>query len=209
MTLIKKQSLGEEIANAVSHGVGALAGIAGLALLLVKSDSFAEVASSIIFGFGMILLYTMSTLYHSFRNGSTVKKVFQRFDHISIYALIGGTFAPIFILVIDKPLGWILLCIQWALIILGMVFKAVMIHKFAWIHLILFLVIGWSGLTLIGPLYDVSVNAFYYILLGGIAYTIGVLFYAFHWFKYAHFVWHIFVFLGTLFHFIAVFYYLF
>ena len=66
MTLIKKQSLGEEIANAVSHGIGALAGIAGLVLLLIKSDSFAEVASSIIFGFGMILLYTMSTLYHSF-----------------------------------------------------------------------------------------------------------------------------------------------
>jgi len=209
MSLINKQSLGEEIANAVSHGVGALAGIAGLVLMLVKADSGAEIASSIIFGFGMILLYTMSTLYHSFRNGTTVKKVFQRLDHISIYALIGGTFAPIFILVIDKPLGWILLAIQWTMIITGIVFKAVIIHRFAWVHIMLFLVLGWSGLTLIGPLYHTSVEAFYCILIGGIAYTIGVIFYVNRWFKYSHFVWHIFVFLGTLFHFFAVFFFIF
>lgn len=209
MKLLKKQSLGEEIANAVSHGVGALAGIAGIILLLIKSDSTAEIFSSIIFGLGMVMLYTMSTLYHSFRNGSTVKRVFQRLDHISIYALIGGTFAPIFILVIEKPLGWILLAVQWAFIILGIVLKAVMIHKFAWVHLILFLVIGWSGLTLIGPLYQVSSQAFNFILFGGISYTIGVIFYVFHLFKYSHFIWHLFVFLGTLLHFIAIYSYLF
>lgn len=209
MSLVNKQTLGEEIANSISHGIGALAGIAALVLMLIKADSTAEVVSSILFGFGIILLYTMSTLYHAFRNGSTVKKVFQRFDHISIYALIGGTFAPIFILVIEKPLGWYLLAGQWALIITGMVFKAVIIHKYAWIHLMLFLVLGWSGLTMIGPLYELSVQAFYFILFGGIAYTIGVLFYAFRLFKFTHFVWHIFVFLGTLFHFIAIYFFLF
>lgn len=208
MKLLKKQTLGEEIANAVSHGIGALAGIAGIILLLIKSDSTAEVFSSIIFGFGMVVLYTMSTLYHAFKTGSKVKNIFQRFDHISIYALIGGTFAPIFILVIDKPLGWILLGVQWAFITFGIVFKAVMIHKYAWVHLVLFLVIGWSGLTLVGPLYHQSVEAFYLILFGGVAYTIGVLFYVFHFFKYSHFVWHLFVFLGTLLHFFAIYIYL-
>lgn len=209
MKILKKQTLGEEIANAVSHGIGALAGIAGIILLLIKSDSTAEIFASIIFGLGMVMLYTMSTLYHSFRSGSTVKKIFQRLDHISIYALIGGTFAPIFILVVQKPLGWILLAIQWTFIILGIVLKAVMIHKFAWVHLILFLVIGWSGLTLVGPLYQVSSQAFYFILFGGISYTVGVIFYVFHLFKYSHFIWHLFVFFGTLLHFIAIYSYLF
>jgi hemolysin III len=208
MGLSKRQTLGEEIANAISHGVAGLFGIAGLILLLVKSSNTAEVFSSIVFGFGMILLYLMSTLYHSFRNGSTVKNVFKRFDHIGIYLLIGGTFAPIFILVIDKPMGWILLGVQWAIIILGTIFKAIKINKFSKIHLFLFLLLGWSGFTLIGPLYDVSVPAFYLILAGGISYTIGVLFYAFKWFKFSHFVWHLFVFIGTLLHFLAIYLYL-
>ena len=209
MKLLKKQTLGEEIANAVSHGVGTVFGITGLILLLIKSDSASELISSIFFGLGMVILYLMSTLYHAFKQGTTVKNVFKRFDHISIYALIGGTFAPIFILVIDKPLGWILLSAQWILIITGIVFKAVMIHKYSWIHLVLFLVIGWSGLTLIGPLFSLSPRAFYFILSGGIAYSIGVFFYAFHFFKYSHFVWHIFVFIGTFLHFLAIYVYLF
>jgi len=150
----------------------------------------------------------MSCLYHSFRSGSKVKNVFKRLDHISIYALIGGTFAPIFILVVNKPLGWILLAVQWALIILGIVFKAVKINRFSGIHLLLFLVLGWSGLTLVGELYSFSMPAFYFILAGGISYTIGVIFYVKKWFKFTHFIWHIFVFGGTLLHFIAVFGYL-
>jgi hemolysin III len=209
MGLSKKQTLGEEIANAISHGVAALFGIAGMILLLIKSSSGGEVASSILFGFGMIVLYTMSCLYHSFRTGSTVKSIFKRFDHIAIYFLIGGTFAPIFILVVDKPLGWYLLIGQWIIILLGTVFKAVFIRRFAVIHLMLYLLLGWSGLPLFGSLTRYSMGAFAFILAGGIAYTIGVLFYAFRWFKFSHFVWHLLVFLGSLFHFIAIYFYVF
>ncbi len=208
MNLIKKQSLGEEIANSISHGIGGMFGIAGLVLLLVRSDNGGEIASSIIFGLGMIMLYTMSSLYHAFKDGSTVKRVFKRLDHLSIYVLIGGTFAPIFILVVDKPLGWILLIIQWLLIALGITFKAVKVNKFQVVHLFLFLLLGWSGLTLIGPLYQLSHEAFFYILAGGIAYSIGVIFYAFRLFKYSHFIWHLFVLIGTISHFIAVFFYI-
>ena len=208
MKLSRIQSKGEEIANSVSHIVAGAFGLLGTVLMLVKARGFGEVMGAIVFGFGMIMLYTMSALYHAFREGSTVKRVFQRFDHIGIYLLIGGTFAPIFILAVEKPLGWILLVVQWIIITLGIVFKAVKIRKFAVLHLMLFLLLGWSGLTLVGPLYELSAGAFWLILAGGISYTIGVLFYAFNWFKFAHFIWHIFVFLGTLCHFIAIYHFL-
>lgn len=209
MALSKRQSLGEEIANAISHGVGGLLAITGLVLMLVKSNRMEETLSAIIFGFGMILLYTMSTLYHAFKNGSTVKRVFKRFDHLSIYALIGSTFAPIFILVIDKPLGWYLLIGQWLIIIAGIVLKAVKINKFTYVHLAMYLILGWSGVMFFGPLLTFSPMAFYLILAGGVAYTVGVLFYALHLFKYSHFVWHFFVIFGTAFHFFAVYLFLF
>ncbi|MFA5006700.1 MAG: hemolysin III family protein [Candidatus Izemoplasmatales bacterium] len=204
MKLSRVQSRGEEIANSVSHIAGGALALAGTVLLIVRARGVGEVMGAIVFGFGMIMLYTMSALYHAFREGSTVKRVFQRFDHIGIYLLIGGTFAPIFILVIEKPLGWFLLLGQWTIIVLGIVFKAVRIRRFALLHLTLFLLLGWSGLTLVGPLYATSAAAFWLILAGGISYTIGVLFYAFDWFKFAHFVWHVFVFLGTLLHFFAI-----
>jgi hemolysin III len=151
----------------------------------------------------------MSTLYHSFRNGTIVKNVFKRFDHISIYCLIGSTFAPVFILVVDKPMGWILLAVQWALIIFGIVLKAVKINKFAYLHLMSYLIIGWSGLGFFGPLYSVSQGAFFLILAGGLSYTIGVFFYAVRLFKFSHMVWHIFVFGGTVCHFLAFYLFLF
>lgn len=204
----KIQSLGEEIANAVSHGLGGLLGITALILMLVKSSDGYQVFGSIVFGVSMILLYTMSCLYHSFKKETTVKNIFKRFDHISIYILIGGTFAPIFIVAIDKPMGWIYLVIQWVIIALGIVFKAVKINRFQVLHVMLFLVLGWSGLTLAPTLINHYQNAFYLILLGGIFYSVGVFFYATRFFKYSHFVWHIFVLLGTVSHFFAIYLYI-
>jgi hemolysin III len=209
MDLDGKHTLGEEIANAISHGVSALFGLVALILLLIKGNTPEEIASGIIFGLGMIFLFTMSTLYHSFKRQSVVKNVFKRFDHLSIYILIGSTFAPVFIIVIDKPLGWILLAGQWVIIIVGIVLKATLINRFAILHLIAYLLLGWSALTLVGPLYQTSSTAFYLILAGGLSYTIGVLFYAFKWFKFSHLVWHIFVFGGTFFHFLAIYLYIF
>jgi hemolysin III len=205
----RKQTIGEEIANAISHGVSGLFGIAGMVLMLVKANNGGEVASAIIFGLGMIFLYTMSALYHAFAKDGVTKRVFKRFDHISIYVLIGATFAPIFILVVQKPMGWILLAVQWAIIILGIIFKAIKIYKFQVLHITAYLVLGWSALGLFGPLYQVSHPAFWLILAGGISYTIGVFFYATKYFKFSHFVWHLFVFAGTLLHFFAIYLYIF
>lgn len=204
----KMQSLGEEIANAISHGVGALLGIVGLILLLIKSNTTEEYVGSSIFGASMIILYLNSCLYHSFKNESTVKAVFKRFDHVSIYLLIGGTFAPIFLVALPSPLKWIMLGLQWAVITVGVVLKAVKVHKFQALHIALFLLLGWSGLFFVNRLFLFSVNAFWFILAGGISYSLGVIFYALRPFKYSHFIWHFFVIGGTLLQFFAIYFYL-
>lgn len=203
----KIQSLGEEIANAISHGVGALLGLTGLILLLIKSSTTEQYVGSSIFGVSMIILYLMSCLYHSFPPG-TAKEVFKRFDHVSIYLLIGGTFAPIFLIALPHPLKWIMLGAQWAVIIVGIVLKAVRVYKYQALHIVLFLLLGWSGLFFVKHLFEFSANAFWFILAGGLSYSIGVIFYALRPFKYSHFIWHFFVIGGTVFQFFAIYVYL-
>ena len=202
----KTQSLGEELANAISHGVAALLGIVGLVLLLVKSTNTSEYVGSAIFGASIIILYTMSCLYHSFPPGTT-KAVFKRFDHVSIYLLIGGTFAPIFLIALPSPLKWIMLAAQWSIIITGIVLKAVMVYRFQKVHIVLFLLLGWSGVFFMHKLAAFPYSL-WYILAGGVAYSIGVIFYALRPFKYAHFIWHLFVIAGTTLQFFAVYLYL-
>lgn len=217
MKLTHKQTLGEEIANAVSHGVMAIFGIVALILLLIKADRPIEVTSAIIFGFGMINLYTMSTIYHALFH-PTAKSVFQRFDHLSIYILIGGTFAPALLLLpeLQEPLwgihglglGPVLFIIQWILIIIGIVFKSIWIKKFAKLHVFIYLAIGWSALIFADQLLAYEANAFWFVFAGGVAYSIGVIFYAFPKIKYFHFIWHIFTSIGTVLQFIAIYGYL-
>lgn len=209
------QTIGEEIANAVSHGLMAIFGIVALILLLVKAESTTQVIAAIIFGFGIINLYTMSTLYHALFHPKA-KSVFQRFDHLSIYILIGGTFAPALLLLpgLQEPflgtvgLGIILFSVQWILIIIGIVFKSIWIKKFAKLHLFIYLAMGWSALIFVNQLLAYEPGAFWLVLLGGVAYSIGVIFYVFPKIKYFHFIWHIFTSLGTVLQFIAIFGYL-
>lgn len=200
---MKKTSLGEMIANAVSHGVGLLLAIAGLILLLIRASGTAEVLSSIVFGVSMILLYTSSTLFHSFpEKMRKTFRVFQRLDHSSIFLLIAGTYTPFLVLVINNTRGYVLLAFLWAITITGIVFKSIWIDKFKIFHLIIYLLMGWSVLFVYEDFF-LNINDYTFVLLGGISYTLGVAFYISR-FKYAHFVWHIFVLLGTLSHFIAI-----
>lgn len=211
------QTLGEEIANAISHGLMAIFGVIALILLLLKANTTLEYIAAIIFGSGIILLYSMSTLYHAFPNGRT-KRVFKRLDHLSIYILIGGTFAPPLLLLpgLREPLfgisflqkGLTLFVIQWVLITIGVVFKSVWIKKFSKLHVFIYLAMGWSALTFVGILLEYNKEAFYLVLSGGIAYTIGVIFYALPKIKYFHFIWHIFTAIGTILQFIAIYGYL-
>lgn len=211
------QTVGEEIANAVSHGLMAIFGVVAMILMLVKSDTTIEIISAVIFGFGMINLYTMSTIYHAMFH-PTAKSVFQRFDHLSIYILIGATFAPALLLLpeLQKPvfgidglgLGPILFIIQWILILIGVVFKSIWIKKFMKLHVFLYLAMGWSALIFIRQLFAYEQGAFWFLLSGGLAYSIGVIFYSLPKIKYFHFIWHLFTGLGTILQFFAIYLYL-
>lgn len=212
------QTIGEEVANSVSHGLMTVFGIVGLIMMLIKSTDEFQVASAIIFGISMIILYLSSTMYHAL-SFTGAKSVFKRFDHIGIYMLIGGTFAPIFLLLpaFRVPIfgmeGWItlglLLCIlQWLLIITGMVFKSIWVYKFQTMHIVIFLLLGWSGLYFMIDLYKYSPSTMWLILLGGLSYSIGVIFYKQSDKLYFHFIWHLFVGLGTILQFMAIYNYL-
>ena len=200
---MKKTSLGELIANAVSHGVGFLFAIAGLVLLLIKAEGTNEVLSSLVFGLSMILLYASSTLFHSFpEKMKRVFTVFQRLDHSSIFVLIAGTYTPFLVLLVNNTRGYILLGFLWGITVIGIVFKSIWISKFKYVHLAIYLLMGWSIMFVYNDFIQ-NVGDNYFVLAGGISYTLGVVFYVSK-FKYSHFVWHIFVFMGTLFHFFAV-----
>jgi hemolysin III len=145
-------------------------------------------------------------LYHALGNNAAKWKVFKRFDHISIYLLIGGTYAPILLGLetLQNPinntvltLGMLIFIIQWVLIIIGITVKSIWISKYHWLHIAIFLILGWSAAVFIKPVYDFNHVFFALVLLGGIFYTIGVVFYALSRVKYFHFIWHIFVILGT------------
>ncbi len=204
---LRPQFLGEEIGNAITHGIGFIMGVIGTIFLLIKSDTAAEYVGSAIFGFGMMMLYIMSCFYHAFKNGSTVKNVFKRFDHLSIYLLIGGTFAPILLCAASQPKGLIFFIIQWCIIAFGVVLKSINTKKYHVLHVVLYLLLGWSGLIFMPDLMALSTNLFMLILLGGIIYSLGVAFYAAQ-FKYAHFIWHFFCIAGTMVHFFAIYTYL-
>jgi len=205
---MKKTTLGELIANAISHGLGLLFAIAGLVLLIVKSNTTSEILSSITFGVAMIILYLSSTLFHSFpEKMKRVYSVFQRLDHSSIFILISGTYTPFLVLLIGTKEAYILLITLWIITIFGIVFKSIWINKFKVVHLGIYLVMGWSILFIVNEAYNQLGDAFLFVLLGGISYTVGVAFYVAR-FKYNHFVWHLFVLGGTVFHFIAVYGYL-
>ncbi|PKK98063.1 MAG: hypothetical protein CVV57_09030 [Tenericutes bacterium HGW-Tenericutes-2] len=217
MKIDNKQTLGEEIANAVSHGVMAIFGIVALILLLIKSDRAVEVTAAIIFGFGIINLYTMSTLYHALFHAGA-KNLFQRFDHLSIYILIGGTFAPALLLLpeLQRPLfgisglglGPVLFIVQWSLILVGVIFKSIWIRRYAKLHLFIYLAMGWSALIFVQQLFAYQPAAFFLVFGGGLAYSIGVAFYVFPKIKYFHFIWHIFTSIGTILQFVAIYVYL-
>ncbi len=202
---MRKTSLGELIANAISHGIGVLLSIAGLIILLVHASNTLETISAFVFGISMILLYLSSTLFHSFpEKMKRLFAVFQRFDHSSIFILITGTYTPFLILVVGNTKGYILLAILWLITIIGIVFKSIWIKKFKTIHLIIYLLMGWSGILVYHD-FMINIIHFDYVLLGGISYTIGVAFYISR-FKYSHFVWHLFVLMGTFMHFLAIYY---
>jgi hemolysin III len=205
----RKLTIGEEIFNSITHGIGTLLSIAALVLLIVfaaiKGNAW-HVVSFSIFGSTLVLLYLASTLYHSFTK-EKVKNLFARFDHAAIFLLIAGTYTPFLLTAIRGPFGWTLFGIIWAVAIAGVVIRSIYLTRFRKLMVGLYLAMGWMFVVAIGPMMknlpDISLL---FLLLGGIFYSIGVVFYSWRSLKYGHGIWHLFVLAGSIMHFFAVIY---
>jgi len=197
----------EEIANAITHGIGACLAIASLVILIVFAaihGSAWHVVSFSIFGATLVILYLASTLYHSLTHKGA-KKLFRKFDHISIYLLIAGTYTPFCLAALQGWVGWTLFGIVWGCAILGTVVKSIQTGKFEVLSTIMYVMMGWVVLFAIKPLYDsISAQAFIFLILGGVFYTAGTFFYVKDKVKYFHSIWHLFVLTGSTMHFFAV-----
>ena len=203
-----KRSLLEEIGNAVTHGVGALFAIAGLVLLLLKARTPVGLFCAIVYGLCLVLMFLMSCLYHSFRWGTKVKRLWRRFDYISIYLLIGGTFTPMWLLFWRGQTGTLFCIIQWVLILLGVTFVAIFgPGRPRVLHPVLFVVLGWCGLFFIPRMFRENLPLFLFTLIGGVIYTVGIIPFALKR-KGAHFLWHFFVFFGAVVHWFGIYFFL-
>jgi hemolysin III len=205
------QSLGEEIANSVSHGVGLLVALIGIPYLLQRAARTGDrvfMAANGIFVATIVILYLNSTLYHALPRGKT-KHVFRIIEHISIFFLIAGTYTPFTLGVLRGPWGWTLFGLIWALALAGVTLKLARGVRHPIMSTALYLLMGWVVLIAIQPLwFRMPHMGFVWILLGGLAYSGGVIFYAIDYrLRYSHFIWHLFVLAGTLLHYYAVFWY--
>ncbi len=203
----RPQSLGEEIANSVSHGMALLAAIIGAPFLIVAARDFgaANVVGASVFAATMILLYLTSTLYHALRPGR-LKRVFRKLDHSAIYFFIAGSYTPFALGALGGPWGWTLFGVVWTLAVAGTVLKTFNRLSHPWLSTGLYLLMGWLVLIAAVPLVEhVPLPGIVLLVAGGIAYTAGVAFYLLDSrLRYAHAVWHGFVTAGTGFHFFAV-----
>jgi hemolysin III len=200
----------EEIANAITHGIGSALSIAALVLLIVFSSLYGNawhIVSFTIFGSTMLFLYTSSTLVHSFPDGK-VKDFFEILDHSAIYLFIAGTYTPFMLVVVKGALGWTLFGIVWGIAIFGVVFKAFFTKKFLFLSTLIYILMGWLIVFAWNPLTDaLSSDGLMLLIYGGILYTVGTIFYVWRSFPYHHAVWHLFVLAGSTLHFFAVFKY--
>lgn len=192
-----KRSRGEEIANAVSHGIGALLSAFAFALMLSHAVSVAERVGAIVYFSGLFLMFSSSCLYHAFRHGGALKRLFRRFDYASVYVLIGATFCPILLNLAGGEDRGVFLALQWGVIILGVTFVfALGPARFVAAHVSLYLLLGWSALLII-PFLRVAGDGFLaFTLIGGVIYTLGVIPCAVDK-RATHFVWHLFVLAGA------------
>jgi len=206
----RPQSLGEEIANSISHGVGLLAALVGAPVLViaaVERGDTAGIVGASVFATTMLLLYLASTLYHALPR--RVGPVFQILDHGAIFLLIAGTYTPFTLGALRGPWGWTLFGLVWGLACAGIVLNSVGLVGYPKLSTWLYLAMGWIALIAAKPFWlHVPMRGLFWLLAGGIAYTAGVAFYAVDKrVRYSHFIWHLFVIAGTACHFIAVLWY--
>jgi hemolysin III len=203
-------TVGEEIANSLSHGAGLALAIVGTPILIIAAVRYGSAWNTVgvsVFAASMISLYLASTLYHALTHNKA-KRFFRLLDHGAIFILIAGTYTPFTFGVLRGPWGWTLFGLVWGLAIVGLVKKALFGARYVWLSVGLYLVMGWLC-VIAAPqiLQRVPLSGLAWLLAGGIAYTGGVGFFAAHRVRYAHFAWHLFVIAGTVCHFFAVLWY--
>ena len=200
-------TLAEDIANSITHGVGAALSIAGLSLLVVfaamNGDPWRIVSFSI-YGATLVILYLASTLYHSIQS-PRVRPIMRRFDHIAIYLLIAGTYTPFTLVVLRGALGWVLFGIVWGCAVAGIIMKLHSVDRHEVISVILYLAMGWVGIIAVKPVLEAMplVGALG-MVAGGVFYTAGVAFYVWNRLPYNHSIWHCFVLAGSACHFFVI-----
>lgn len=207
MSKFKKYTLGEEIFNSVTHGVGAGLSIAGTVLLIVFSAIYGNawaVVSSAIYGASLIILYTMSTLYHSLTN-EKAKKFFQIMDHNTIFLLIAGTYTPITLYILGGVVGWVLFGIVWGAAVIGITANSINLEKAKIPSIFCYVATGWVIIFAIKPLMaKIPFISGLFLIIGGAFYTLGIIFYAIKKVKYLHSVWHLFTIGGSVFHYFSI-----
>lgn len=201
----------EEIANSVTHGCGIVASIAGLVLMTVFSalhGTVWHVVSTTIFGATLVLLYTSSTLYHSFRN-EALKHLLQKFDHAAIFLLIAGTYTPFLLVTLRGPWGWSLFGVVWGLAVVGVTLKFWFAGRYRLVSTLIYIGMGWLVMVAIKPLMAALPSGGLKLLVaGGLCYTGGAAFYLWKKLPYHHAIWHLFVLGGSVCHWAAVFIYI-
>jgi len=203
-----RYTLGEEIFNSVSHGVGALLAVVGASVIVTLAACFGDwlsVTACVVYGLSLVILYTMSTLYHAFPF-EKVKRVFRVFDHASIFILIAGTYTPLCLLSLrGNPRGLLVAGVVWLCAVAGIVMNAVSLEKARRVSLILYIVMGWAVVVVLRDIAAaLSGPGFWLLLAGGISYTGGIVFYAAKKTRFMHSVWHLFVLLGSVLHYLCV-----
>lgn len=206
----KLYDLKEEIANGVTHGLGAVASIVGLAVLVgyaAMNGDAQDVTAVAVFGGSMILLYTSSTLYHSVPHAGA-RRVFKVLDHASIYILIAGTYTPFALISLRGALGWEVFAIIWSLAGAGVIFKLFFTGKFDKLSTLIYLAMGWL-VVFYGKAVMAAVpeNGMWLLFAGGMSYTLGVVFYVWDRLPFNHAIWHLFVLGGTVLHFFSILFY--
>lgn len=204
----RPQRLGEEIANAIVHGIGVGLSITALVLLLAFAARHGDawrIVSFSIYGATLFFLYMSSTMYHSLAHPQA-KRIFKIFDHASIFMLIAGTYTPIALVTLRGPWGWTIFGLIWALAIGGIIAKVFLIEKYKRLSVLLYIAMGWLIVIAIKPMLTLApAGLLTWLVLGGLCYTFGVLFYAIKKPPYFHFIWHLFVLAGSICHFFGIF----
>ena len=207
---LPKYTLAEELTNSISHGIGACLSVAALVLCIVQAatkGTAAGVVGASIYGSTLIILYCMSTLDHAITN-EKARCVFRVLDHTSIYLLIAGTYTPVTLVTLKGALGWVLFGIVWGVAALGITLNSISIEKFKKFSMISYIIMGWC--IVIGAkdiIEKMPKGGLVFMLLGGIMYTVGIIFFALKKYKFMHSVWHFFVLAGSILQFFAIYFY--